>query len=134
MHINRRRPAEGEDPASFLSGVVWDAIRDAREAGLDESDIHIMLSGIARDCDPSGRNRVWARPPRRDELLYLVKLPGSIGRDAALAMQERSANVHVEMHRRLAEQRCGEYLATIRGGLPRTDAETEPDMGGERIS
>jgi hypothetical protein len=114
MHMNRRRPAEGEDLASFLSGVVWDAIRDAREGGLEESEIHIMLSVIARKCDPMGHNRVWLPTPTRDELLELVKLPGPIGWDAALAMQERSANINVELHRMSALQRCAEHLVRTR--------------------
>ncbi len=128
MHMNRRRPEKGEDPANFLSGVVWDAIRDAREAGLEETEIHIMLSVIARRCDPMGHNRVWARTPTRDELLELVKLDGSIGWDAALAIQYRSENIHVEMHRRSAEQRCAEYLARTRliEHRPTDDAKPEP--------
>jgi hypothetical protein len=65
MHLNRRRPEEGEDPASFLSGVIWDAIRDARGAGLDEPALHIMLSSIARQCDPRGPS-AWPRPERID--------------------------------------------------------------------
>ena len=65
MHLNRRRPEEGEDPASFLSGVIWDAIRDARGAGLDEHSVHIMLTGIARSCDPRGPS-ACPRPERID--------------------------------------------------------------------
>jgi hypothetical protein len=114
MHMNRRRPEDGEDLDSFLAGVVWDAIRDAREGGLEESAIHIMLSNIARQCDPMGHNRVWAPTPTREELRELVKLPGSIGWEAALAMQERSDNIHLEHHRMSALQRCAEYLARTR--------------------
>ncbi len=46
MHMNRRKPAPGEDLADFLSGVVWDAIRDAREAGLSDADIHQLMSTV----------------------------------------------------------------------------------------
>jgi hypothetical protein len=66
MHMNRRKPEKGEDLADFLSGVVWDAIRDAREAGLSEALVHIMLSGIARQCDPRGPS-AWPRPEQNDD-------------------------------------------------------------------
>ena len=49
MHMNRRKPAQGEDLADFLSGVVWDAIRDARAAGLSDAEIHSLLSFITAE-------------------------------------------------------------------------------------
>lgn len=52
MHMNRRRPAQGEDLADFLSGVVWDAIRDAREAGMPAAEIHALMRCLAAQCDP----------------------------------------------------------------------------------
>lgn len=114
MHINRLRPQPGEEPAVFLLGVVWDAIRDAKAAGLTDVEAHILLSGIARSCDPAGANRVWARPATRDELLGLVAHAGPIGWDAALALTEPSSHPHVEKLRLAATARCNEHLARQR--------------------
>ncbi len=52
MHMNRRKPAQGEDLADFLSGVVWDAIRDALDAGMPEAEIHALMRYIAAQSDP----------------------------------------------------------------------------------
>jgi hypothetical protein len=49
MHMNRRKPAQGEDLTDFLSGVVWDAIRDARAAGMPDAEVHSILSNIASE-------------------------------------------------------------------------------------
>jgi len=40
MNMNRLRPPpDCKDPALWLSGVINDAIRDASEAGLDQTSI-----------------------------------------------------------------------------------------------
>lgn len=50
MNINRLRP-DGVKPENldlWLSGVIWDAIRDARKAGLDVRFIaHLLVSILA---------------------------------------------------------------------------------------
>lgn len=114
MHMNRRIPAKGEDPAAFLAETVLDALRDARDAGLSSDEAHVLMSNIARQCDPMGLHRVWASPATREQLLALVKLRGSIGWEAALALNPPSDNAHVEMHRRRAAENCAEFLATHR--------------------
>jgi hypothetical protein len=44
--------------ADFLSGVVWDAIRDAREAGMPDAEVHSILSFIAAETGkPIGAKR-----------------------------------------------------------------------------
>jgi len=48
MHINRLRPRPGDDLALFLSGVVNDAIRDATEAGLGNTDAVRIVFGLAQ--------------------------------------------------------------------------------------
>jgi len=102
--MNRRRPEEGEDPASFLSGVIWDAIRDARGAGLDDPALYIMLSGIARQCDPRGPS-AWPRPERID-----VAATNECGGDLELADLELVSKTtmvgRVPVARRVCKQ-CG---------------------------
>ncbi len=50
MHINRQRPTgvKPENLDMWLSQVIHDAIRDAREAGLDARSIAYMLRFIAK--------------------------------------------------------------------------------------
>lgn len=50
MNINRLRPTgvAKEDLAFWLSGVIWDAIRDAREAGLSNREAALTLRNISR--------------------------------------------------------------------------------------
>ena len=56
MNMNRLRPTEADkkDLALWLSGVVNDAIRDAREAGLDETSIYHLLKNYAHSNHPYG--------------------------------------------------------------------------------
>jgi hypothetical protein len=58
MNINRLTPREGEDLPTWLSGVVYDAIRDAKTAGMSEQEAWMLISIIARSCDPSNRGLV----------------------------------------------------------------------------
>lgn len=53
MNINRLRPTgvKPDDLDLWLSGVVCDAIRDAREAGLPQRSAHDLLVTIARGED-----------------------------------------------------------------------------------
>jgi hypothetical protein len=58
VNINRLRPTGVEDLALWLSGVVNDAIRDVREAGLDETSIYLLLKKYAETNHPYGyRNK-----------------------------------------------------------------------------
>lgn len=56
MNLNRLRPTEADkkDLALWLSGVVNDAIRDAREAGLNETEIYHLLKTFAETNHPHG--------------------------------------------------------------------------------
>ena len=50
MNMNRLRPPPGcDDLALWLSGVINDAIRDAREAGLSQREIWMLLAWYAKD-------------------------------------------------------------------------------------
>jgi hypothetical protein len=48
VNINRLRPTgvKPENLDLWLSGVVWDAIRDAREAGLSRQVVADLLQSI----------------------------------------------------------------------------------------
>lgn len=56
MNINRLRPTgvKKENLDMWLSSVIHDAIRDAREAGLSDRSIAHMMHSIARDADRTG--------------------------------------------------------------------------------
>jgi hypothetical protein len=54
MNINRLRPTGVKDLAGWLSSVVNDAARDAREAGLSETMVHHILKSLADAYDPMG--------------------------------------------------------------------------------
>lgn len=56
MNMNRLRPTgvKREDLDVWLSGVINDAIRDAREAGLDETAIYHLLKNYAHFNHPYG--------------------------------------------------------------------------------
>jgi hypothetical protein len=54
-------PKNCNDLALWLSGVVWDAIRDAKEAGLSDKDAWILLGCVDRMLDPTGLHRTWDR-------------------------------------------------------------------------
>lgn len=54
MHINRLRPKPGEDLALFLSGVVNDAMRDATEAGLSNTDAICIVFGLVQSWQFGG--------------------------------------------------------------------------------
>lgn len=56
MNLNRLRPTgvKREDLDVWLSGVVNDAIRDAREAGLDEATIYHLLKTFTETNHPHG--------------------------------------------------------------------------------
>lgn len=57
--MNRLRPPPGcENLALWLSSVVNDAIRDAREAGLHPRESWHLLTSYARAEDPQGSGRV----------------------------------------------------------------------------
>ena len=50
MNINRLRPVgvKRDDLDIWLSSVVWDAIRDAREAGMDDRHVADLMAVIAK--------------------------------------------------------------------------------------
>jgi len=50
VNINRLRPTgvKKENLDLWLSGVIHDAIRDAREAGLDDRSIAHLVRNVAR--------------------------------------------------------------------------------------
>jgi hypothetical protein len=50
MNMDRLIPPKGCDLAYWLSSVVWDAIRDARDAGMSDTDAAVLLDCIARAC------------------------------------------------------------------------------------
>ena len=57
MNINRLRPTGVKDLALWLSSVIHDAIRDAQEAGMSESEAHQLLKTITDMHDPFGTFR-----------------------------------------------------------------------------
>lgn len=60
MNMNRLRPTEGDqkDLDYWLSCVIYDACRDAREAGMPERSIHDLLRIITDSLHPLGRDGV----------------------------------------------------------------------------
>lgn len=59
MNIDRLRPPKDcKDIDLWLSRVVWDAIRDAKEAGMSDASAHGLITIIARMLDPYGMRRV----------------------------------------------------------------------------
>lgn len=56
MNMNRLRPTgvKREDLDVWLSGVINDAIRDASEAGLDDTTIYFLLKNYAESNHPYG--------------------------------------------------------------------------------
>lgn len=48
MDMNRSRPPKGGDAVSWFAGVVNDACRDAREAGVEDRMIMHMLLTLAK--------------------------------------------------------------------------------------
>jgi hypothetical protein len=51
MNIDRLTPPKDcDDLPYWLSCVVWDAIRDARDAGMSDTDAAYLLDSIARTC------------------------------------------------------------------------------------
>jgi hypothetical protein len=57
---DEHQPDSSARIALWLSGVINDAIRDARDAGLDQRSIHLLLLNYANGEDPSGRARTSA--------------------------------------------------------------------------
>lgn len=57
MRMDRQRPTEGDkkDLAFWLSCLIHDACRDAREAGMPERQIHDLLKSITDSHHPLGR-------------------------------------------------------------------------------
>lgn len=78
MRMDRSRPPRDGDVALWLSSVINDAMKDAREAGLSPEEAWTIVSSYARSADPTGQGRVQrpisdlddpyadpeARPPR----------------------------------------------------------------------
>jgi hypothetical protein len=63
MNMNRLIPPKDcDDLAYWLSCVVWDAIRDAQDAGMTENETAILLDVVARSC---------ARRAGREPLRYI---------------------------------------------------------------
>jgi hypothetical protein len=54
MNVGRLRPKPGEDLALFLSSVVNDAIRDATEAGLSNTDAIRVVFGLVQSWQVLG--------------------------------------------------------------------------------
>lgn len=49
MNMNRARPPKGcQDLELWLSGTVWDAIKDCREAGLGARTVAMMMLSVAK--------------------------------------------------------------------------------------
>jgi len=65
MNMNRNRPPKDcEDLALWFSGTVNDAIRDCREAGLDEREMAHMLLSLARTCKGVMPREEWEKSAR----------------------------------------------------------------------
>jgi hypothetical protein len=61
MNMNRLRPPpDCDDLALWLSGVINDAVRDAREAGLSSQEISMLLAWYAKHEDPVRRRGAHA--------------------------------------------------------------------------
>ncbi len=56
MNINRLRPTgvARENLDLWLSGVIQDAIRDAQEAGMPQSEVYSLLKTITAQAHPYG--------------------------------------------------------------------------------
>jgi hypothetical protein len=56
VNINRLRPigVARENLDLWLSGVIYDAIRDAQEAGLPQSEVYALLRTITAQEHPLG--------------------------------------------------------------------------------
>lgn len=52
MNMNRLRPTKGGDLSLWLSGVIHDAIRDAKEAGLSSQTVYDLLKIITESEHP----------------------------------------------------------------------------------
>lgn len=78
--MNRLRPTgvKKEDLDLWLSRVIWDAIRDASEAGLDGSTIHFMLKSITDSNHPYGyQHRSHPVPQKKIEPATLYGIYGN---------------------------------------------------------
>lgn len=64
MNMNRLIPPPDCDLTVWLSSVVYDAIRDAKTAGLSDSDASVLLDIIARNTRDS--RSVDVRTPKLD--------------------------------------------------------------------
>lgn len=60
MRMDRQRPNKDDkkDLPLWLSGLIYDACRDAREAGMSEREIHDLLKVITDSQHPLGRDGV----------------------------------------------------------------------------
>ena len=81
MNINRQRPPKGCDLGLWLSGVVNDALRDATEAGLTESEAAGIVAQLARHTDGQSRKEhlstalgryMKAEPVGTDPEVYII--------------------------------------------------------------
>jgi hypothetical protein len=60
MNMDRLKPGKGADLPTWLSSVVHDANRDAKTAGMPADEAWILMSIIARNCDPDAwRKRTY---------------------------------------------------------------------------
>lgn len=76
MNINRLRPTgvKREDLDVWLSSVVNDAIRDAREAGLDEFSIYHLLKTFTETNHPYGyANRSFPMANTQPATLFEIR-------------------------------------------------------------
>lgn len=76
MNLNRLRPTgvKREDLDVWLSGVVNDAIRDAREAGLDDATIYHLLKSYAEQNHPYGyENRSFPMANTQPATLFEIR-------------------------------------------------------------
>lgn len=77
MNMNRLIPPPDCDLATWLSSVVYDAIRDAKTAGLSDSDASVLLDIIARNTRSDDRLSRTVTLPRVDWRYVIAKLHGS---------------------------------------------------------
>ena len=78
MNLDRLRPTgvKCEDLDVWLSGVVNDAIRDAREAGLDEAAIYHLLKTFTETNHPLGykfRNVTMSNTKTKPATLFDIR-------------------------------------------------------------
>lgn len=81
MNIDRSRPPKGGDVALWLSGLVNDALRDAREAGLSEEECFRIVLSLGRPVLQSGRRSFLAKAARAYKLVLLRARQKHLGTD-----------------------------------------------------